>query len=90
MTRVPAVDGIRHDHKLRRPDRITDDLNRKMAARVARGGGVSSCRPNLVRAIGPVPCRRSAQAVLWSAKKLSGGSASDAVNRGSKRNRVAQ
>ena len=47
-------------------------------------------RPNLVRAIGPVPCRRSAQAALWSAKKLSGGSASDAVNRGSKRNRVAQ
>jgi hypothetical protein len=195
VTRVPAVDGTRRDHKLRRPDRITDDLGRKMAARVARGGGcphasrfpapgppstnsawhqqlcsartaadydrgrrqvtwskhplvvfwsahpglqqkidqvtrragarrsqtaqdctgsflafrrqrrrpspdpIPECRlfsvpdvirPNLVRAIGPVPGRRSAQAALWSAKKLSGGSASDAVNRGSKRNRVAQ
>jgi hypothetical protein len=47
-------------------------------------------RPNLVKAIEPVPCRRSAQAVLWSAKKLSGGSASSGVNRGSKRNRVPQ
>ena len=30
------------------------------------------------------------QAALWSAKKLSGGSASSGVNRKSKRNRVAQ
>jgi transposase len=34
--------------------------------------------------------RGSAQTALWSAKKLSGGSASSGVNRGSKRNRVAQ
>jgi Na+/H+ antiporter NhaD/arsenite permease-like protein len=47
-------------------------------------------RPNLVKAIGPVPRRGAAQAVLWSAKKLSGGSASSGVNRGSKRNRVPQ
>jgi hypothetical protein len=46
--------------------------------------------PNLVKAIGPVRRRGSAQAALWSAKKLSGGSASSGVNRGSKRNRVPQ
>ena len=32
----------------------------------------------------------AAQAALWSANKLSGGSASSGVNRGSKRNRVPQ
>ena len=32
----------------------------------------------------------SAQTALWSTKKLSGGSAPSGVNRGSKRNRVAQ
>ena len=47
-------------------------------------------RPNLVKAIGPVRRRGSAQAASWSAKKLSGGSASSGVNRGSKRNRVPQ
>jgi hypothetical protein len=47
-------------------------------------------RPNLVKPIGPVRRRGSAQAALWSAKKLSGGSASSGVNRGSKRNRVPQ
>jgi hypothetical protein len=35
VTRVPAVDGISRDHKLRPSDGITDDLDRKMAARVA-------------------------------------------------------
>jgi hypothetical protein len=52
VTRVPAVDGIGRDHKLWRPDRSSgvqtaslNDLGRKMAARVARGGGVSSCQP---------------------------------------------
>jgi hypothetical protein len=47
-------------------------------------------RPNLVKAIGPARRRGSAQAVLCSAKKLSGGSASSGVNRGSKRKRVPQ
>src|SRR5271170_2602618 len=47
-------------------------------------------RPNLVNAIGPVRRRGSAQAALCSAKKLSGGSASSGVNRGSKRKRVPQ
>ena len=37
-------------------------------------------RPNLVKAIGPVRRRGSAQAASWSAKKLSGGSASSDVN----------
>jgi hypothetical protein len=46
-------------------------------------------RPNLVKAIGPVRRCGAAQAALWSAKKLSGGSASSGAIRGSKRNRVA-
>jgi hypothetical protein len=44
-------------------------------------------RPNLVKAIGPVRRSGSAQAALCLAKKLSGGSASSGVNRGSKRER---
>ena len=43
-----------------------------------------------VKAIGPDRRRVSAQVVLCSAKKLSGGSASSGVNRGSKRKRVPQ
>jgi hypothetical protein len=43
-----------------------------------------------MKAIGPDRRRVSAQAVLCSAKKLSGGSASSGVNRGSKRKRVPQ
>ena len=38
-------------------------------------------RPNLVKAIGPVGHCGSAQAALWSATKLSGGSASSGVSR---------
>src|ERR1700726_2459712 len=49
----------------------------------------------LVQVTSPLArCRKglsgAAQAVLWSANKLSGGSASSGVNRGSKRNRVPQ
>ena len=47
-------------------------------------------RPNLVKVIGPVGCCGSAQAAcLRSAKKLSGGSASSGVNRGSAEPRPA-
>ena len=44
----------------------------------------------LVKAIGPERGLGSDQAAFWSANKLSGGSASGGVNRGSKRYRVPQ
>ena len=57
MTRVPAVDGIRRDHKLRRPDRITDDLGRRDCASSAENRPSLSMKSTpgsgMIRGIGP-------------------------------------
>src|SRR5271166_1731720 len=89
-SQFPAESTRKANHKRTSEGIPTRFHPRRKCSRLRKDGALETAGVEFIAENGGERWRGSPQTALWSATKLSGGSASSGVNRGSKRNRVAQ